>query len=130
MNINLLSFLDQRKGKSYFGSVESQQLLALLYELRTHLADVVRKHNELKEQNEKLKAENDRLRTIVPEVLENINDELCDENEKLRQLAACAYQFAGAHDAPVEWLDALSNAADGRPFDTSKLLPYDGGNIK
>ncbi len=100
MNINLLSFLQQRKGKSYFSSAESQQLLALLYELRTHLTDAVRKHNELKEQN-----------------------------EKLRQLAACAYQFAGAHDAPVEWLDALSDAADGRPFDTSKLLPYDGGNL-
>jgi len=31
-----------------------------------------------------LKAENDRLRKIVPEVLEKLNDELCDENAALR----------------------------------------------
>lgn len=43
---------------------------------------------------------------------------------KLKELASCAYQAMGAHDAPVNWLDALSNAAVGRPFETESLLPY------
>lgn len=46
------------------------------------------------------------------------------EIENLRALAACMYQFAGAHDAPEVWLDALSEASDGRPFSTENLLPY------
>lgn len=51
-------------------------------------------------------------------------DALAVEVEALRGLAACAYQMAGVHDAPVEWLDALSDAASGLPFDTENLLPY------
>ena len=46
------------------------------------------------------------------------------EVESLRALCAAAYQMAGVHDAPVEWLDALSNAASGWPFSTDGLLPY------
>lgn len=42
----------------------------------------------------------------------------------LRELAACAYQAMGVHDAPDSWLDALSNAAAGLPFETESLLPY------
>lgn len=52
------------------------------------------------------------------------NGELQQEVSKLRILSAAAYQMAGAHNAPEEWLDALSEAADGRPFETEKLLPY------
>lgn len=46
--------------------------------------------------------------------------------ERLRELAACCYQFVGAHMGPntKTWLDALSAAADGRPFSTDGLLPY------
>src|SRR5690606_2767561 len=46
------------------------------------------------------------------------------EVEALRELCGMAYQLAGAHDAPEKWLDALSNAAAGRPFSTNGLLPY------
>ena len=46
------------------------------------------------------------------------------EVQALRDLGGCAYQMAGIHDAPVAWLDALSNAASGRPFSTEGLLPY------
>jgi cell division septum initiation protein DivIVA len=46
------------------------------------------------------------------------------ERDALRDLAAAAYQFAGANDAPVAWLDALSNAARGETFSTDRLLPY------
>lgn len=44
--------------------------------------------------------------------------------EALRELCGMAYQLAGVHDAPEKWLDALSNAAAGRPFSTDGLLPY------
>jgi hypothetical protein len=44
--------------------------------------------------------------------------------EKYKELAACMYQFAGAHDAPEYWLNALSAAASGEPFQTDHLLPY------
>ncbi len=47
-------------------------------------------------------------------------------NGKLRNLAACAYQLAGWHDAPEKWLDALSDAANGDDFDPDNLLPYLG----
>lgn len=43
----------------------------------------------------------------------------------LRELAATCYAGLGAeHDLPEAWLDALSAAADGRPFSTDGLLPY------
>lgn len=45
------------------------------------------------------------------------------EVTKLRALAADAYQAAGAHDWPVEWLDALSAAASALPFSIDGLLP-------
>jgi hypothetical protein len=48
-----------------------------------------------------------------------------NNKRNLRKLAAAAYQFAGAHeDTPVEWLDALSEAASGRPFKLKGLLPF------
>lgn len=51
------------------------------------------------------------------------------EAEKLRALAACAYQMAGIHGAPLVWLDRLSEAANGDALpdvDTlmDELLPY------
>lgn len=51
------------------------------------------------------------------------------EVEALRALAGCAYQMAGFHDAPVVWLDRLSQAANGEKLpgpDTlsDELLPY------
>lgn len=55
--------------------------------------------------------------------------ELEAEVARLRSLAACAYQFAGAHDAPVAWLDALSAAANGEPFSDDGLLPYCGDTL-
>ena len=45
------------------------------------------------------------------------------EIEALRELCGMAYQLAGVHNAPEKWLDALSNAAAGRPFSTDGLLP-------
>lgn len=51
-------------------------------------------------------------------------DALQAEVEVLRELCACAYQMAGVHDAPLVWMDALSNAANGCKFDTCGLLPY------
>jgi hypothetical protein len=55
---------------------------------------------------ESLVAEIDRLRGIVPEVLERLNDELCEENDRLRR--ALAQQQA----EPVGWLrDLLINTA-------------------
>ena len=59
------------------------------------------------------------------------------EVEKLRELCGCAYQMAGYHDAPVEWLDALGDAGDGTPLDewrvqakdlSDVLLPYQPDN--
>lgn len=51
------------------------------------------------------------------------------EVERLRALAWCAYQMAGMHDAPLVWLDRLSEAANGDVLpdaDTlmDELLPY------
>lgn len=46
------------------------------------------------------------------------------EIDALRELCGMAYQLAGVHNAPEKWLDALSNAAAGRPFSTDGLLPY------
>ena len=51
------------------------------------------------------------------------------EVETLRALAGCAYQMAGMHDAPLVWLDRLSEAANGDALpdaDTlmDELLPY------
>lgn len=51
------------------------------------------------------------------------------EVERLRALAGCAYQMAGMHDAPLVWLDRLSEAANGDALpdvDTlmDELLPY------
>lgn len=43
--------------------------------------------------------------------------------EALQELCACAYQLAGAVDAPVAWLDALSAASMSRPFSCDGLLP-------
>lgn len=56
------------------------------------------------------------------------------EVEKLRALAACAYQMAGMHDAPLVWLDRLSDAANGDELpdvDTlmDELLPYQPGTV-
>ena len=43
----------------------------------------------------------------------------------LRELAATCYAGLGAeHDLPEAWLDALSDAAAGRPFSVEGLLPY------
>lgn len=55
--------------------------------------------------------------------------ELDGERDALRRLAMCAYQLAGAHDAPVTWLDALSAASVGEPFSTDGLLPYCGNTL-
>jgi hypothetical protein len=54
--------------------------------------------------------------------------ELLDEIERLREICAAVYQLAGAMNAPVRFLDALSDAANGEiglraPTDT--LLPVD-----
>lgn len=49
--------------------------------------------------------------------------ELLAELDKLRALCACAYQLAGVVDAPLPWLDALSEAANGLPFSDDGLLP-------
>lgn len=54
---------------------------------------------------------------------------LREEVEKLRTIAWCAYQMAGIHDAPLVWLDRLSEAANGDVLpDTDtlmdELLPY------
>jgi hypothetical protein len=46
------------------------------------------------------------------------------EVEALRELCGMAYQLAGVHNAPERWLNALSNAAAGKPFSTDGLLPY------
>lgn len=54
------------------------------------------------------------------------------ERDKLRELCRCAYQMAGSHDAPVAWLDALGDAANGTPLAEWRvqgglgdvLLPY------
>lgn len=58
----------------------------------------------------------------MPEL--EIDDGLRAEVEALRELCGMAYQLAGVHNAPEKWLDALSNAAAGRPFSTDGLLPY------
>lgn len=44
----------------------------------------------------------------------------------LETLAFCAYQAMGAIDAPVKWLDALSDAANGDHFSVDGLLPFPG----
>lgn len=51
-------------------------------------------------------------------------DKLKSRIQKLETLASCAYQFAGIHDAPANWLDALSQAGNSEDFETDSLLPY------
>lgn len=59
-------------------------------------------------------------------------ERLAAEVEHLRALCGCAYQMAGLHDAPVNWLDALGDAANGVHPDQRRvkgdvaeaLLPY------
>lgn len=45
------------------------------------------------------------------------------ERDRLKELAAAAYQMAGNMDAPVRFLDSLAAAANGEPFDVDGLLP-------
>ncbi|SAL26207.1 hypothetical protein AWB73_01997 [Caballeronia turbans] len=44
------------------------------------------------------------------------------EIEKYQGVCAAAYQFVGAVDGPVRFLDALSNAANGEPASTEESL--------
>lgn len=50
------------------------------------------------------------------------------EAKRLRELCGCVYQFIGANMLELggcrRFLDALSNASEGRPFDVEHLLPY------
>jgi transcriptional regulator with XRE-family HTH domain len=46
-----------------------------------------------------------------------------EEIERLRLVCAEAYQFAGAHNAPVEVLDNLDAAASGEPLPHESFLP-------
>lgn len=44
---------------------------------------------------------------------------------RLRELAATVYAGLGAEcNLPERWLDVLSAAANGDPFDTEDLLPF------
>lgn len=52
-----------------------------------------------------------------------VDEAMVDEAEHLRDLCGHAYQMAGALDAPENWLDALSAAANGKPFSCDGLLP-------
>jgi len=48
-----------------------------------------------------------------------------DEVTRLRELAAVCYAGLGGEcDLPEPWLDALLEAAEGRPFTTEGLLPF------
>lgn len=44
--------------------------------------------------------------------------------EKLETIIGAAYQFAGNHDAPVLWLDVLSDPAAATAEQVDALLPY------
>ena len=44
--------------------------------------------------------------------------------EHYKDLCASVYQYIGAEGGEVRFLDALSAASDGSPFDTENLLPY------
>jgi hypothetical protein len=46
------------------------------------------------------------------------------ERDHLRELCGCVYQYIGAESGEVRFLDALSAATQGKPFDTEHLLPY------
>lgn len=48
-----------------------------------------------------------------------------ERRAKLENLAATMYQFAGRHDAPVEWMDVLDQAQSGEDFNHENLLPYE-----
>lgn len=50
--------------------------------------------------------------------------QLRSENERLKELAGCAYQYIGAEGGEARILDALSAASEGKPFNTEHLLPY------
>lgn len=63
--------------------------------------------------------DNDRECMLRVSDMESILAEL----DKLRAMCACAYQLAGVVDAPLPWLDALSEAANGLPFSDEDLLP-------
>lgn len=74
----------------------------------------------------RLSAERDQLASAL--------EALRAEVEKLRTIAWCAYQMAGMHDAPLVWLDRLSEAANGDELpdaDTlmDELLPYQPGAV-
>lgn len=69
------------------------------------------------------------------EVIEELADECATSDEmlmedfaaakRLRSLCAALYQVAGALDAPVRVLDALSAASVGEPFEVDGLLPVE-----
>lgn len=47
-----------------------------------------------------------------------------DDLDALRELCAAVYQLCGAIGVPIRFLDALSAATSGEPFDVDGLLPY------
>ena len=49
---------------------------------------------------------------------------LPDEPDKLQQIIACAYQIAGAYDAPEHVLDVLANPLDATQAQIDALLPF------
>ena len=57
---------------------------------------------------------------------DDMTAELRRELDTLRDLCGAAYQAAGASGWPVEWLDNLSDAANGDPLrhDVAGLLPF------
>lgn len=63
---------------------DSEELVAL-----RALADTLRERaHAFANERDALRAENDRLRTIIPGEVEKLNDELCEENEALRARVA------------------------------------------
>lgn len=57
------------------------------------------------------------------EQIEKDLEVLRDENDRLQQICACAYQMAGLTGAPVRFLDALANPLLMTQEQIDALLP-------
>jgi hypothetical protein len=57
-------------------------------------------------------------------------EELKEENERLQMICAAAYQMAGVADAPVRFLDALSNPLEMAQEQIDALLPITPNEFK
>ena len=107
----------------------------IIERLRTDVLWHRRRGNEtIAEDCDEAADELERLRGIVPDVLERLNDEMCSENEQLRAKVAALEDDAARWQiarklSPQTWANAWGlNLSTGKPFDQiiDDLAPFYG----